>query len=73
MNEPLYESSSNLVSIVAFVIVSFVVIYFALLAFCFDCMKDRKGRLRPWVIFCFALFLSLLLLTFCLVSIRYRS
>lgn len=73
MDEPLYESSSLLVGIVSFVIVTFIVVYFALIAFSFDFIKDKKGRVRPWVVFCFALFMSLLLLSFCLIARTYRK
>lgn len=55
-----YELPTAFASTLCIAIVVFVISYFFLLAVAPDCIM-RKGKIRPWKVFCIALFITFLI------------
>ena len=68
-----YQTSNSVAAIIAWAVVLFVVIYFSLVSFSFDFLKCKKGRLRPWAVFCWSILLTLLFLLFMWFTARFSS
>jgi len=71
--ESIYHTASPAAVAIVWAVVLFVAIYFSLVSFSFDFLKCKKGRIRPWCVFCWSIVITLLVLIFMWVATRFAT